>query len=72
MHCADDHISERTCVKIPMTEEGAAAAAILSKEGIFTLGTCLFSIPQAIAASQAGMHAVSMYWNGKCPLSHAC
>ncbi|RSH93055.1 hypothetical protein EHS25_007408 [Saitozyma podzolica] len=55
--------TERTCVKIPMTEEGAAAAAILSKEGIFTLGTCLFSIPQAIAASQAGMHAVSMYWN---------
>jgi transaldolase len=53
-----------------MTEEGAAAAAILSKEAIFTLGTCLFSIPQAIAASQAGMHAVSMYWNGKCRLPH--
>jgi transaldolase len=41
------------------------AAAQLKKEGIMTLGTCLFSVPQAVAASQAGMVAVSMYLNGE-------
>jgi transaldolase len=46
-----------------MTGAGAAAAAQLTKEGIPTLGTCLFNIPQAIAASQAGMHAISVYFN---------
>lgn len=55
--------SERTCIKIPMTGAGAAAAAELTSEGISCLGTCLFNLPQAIAASQAGLHAISVYFN---------
>ena len=58
------HGRNRTCVKIAMTSAGVEAAVILAKEGIATLGTCLFNLHQAIAASQAGMYAVSMYFNG--------
>lgn len=57
--------SSRACIKIPVTTAGVQAAAQLKKEGIMTLGTCLFSVPQAVAASQAGMVAVSMYLNGE-------
>lgn len=55
--------SDRFCVKIPVTSAGIKAAQILKEEGIPTLGTALFSLHQAIAASQAGMHAISMYLN---------
>lgn len=41
------------------------AAKILNAEGIRTLGTCLFSLPQAIAASQAGCLYISPYFNGE-------
>jgi transaldolase len=40
-----------------------AAAKILKEDGIDTLGTCLFNIYQAVAASQVGQYAVSMYLN---------
>jgi len=55
--------TSRACIKLPTTSAGVQAAAQLKKEGIMTLGTCLFSVPQAVAASQAGMVAVSMYLN---------
>ncbi|GFZ48393.1 hypothetical protein JCM24511_06141 [Saitozyma sp. JCM 24511] len=55
--------TERTCIKVPTTGPAVAAAVILKKEGIATLGTSLFSLHQAIAASQAGMHAISIYFN---------
>lgn len=57
--------SDRLCVKIAATGAGVRAAKRLKEEGIPTLGTALFSLQQAIAASQAGMHAISMYFNGE-------
>jgi transaldolase len=46
-----------------VTTAGVQAAEILRREGIPTLGTALFSLHQAIACSQAGMYAISMYFN---------
>lgn len=60
---------DRFCIKIPTTSAGVQAARELGKEGIATLGTMLFSVPQAIAAAQAGMYAISMYLNE--PRAHA-
>lgn len=57
--------SDRVCIKLPTTSAGVEAAAELKKAGIMSLGTCLFSVPQAVAASQAGMVAISMYFNGE-------
>ncbi|WRT67419.1 uncharacterized protein IL334_004390 [Kwoniella shivajii] len=57
---------ERFMVKCPSTSAGVRAAKILNAEGIRTLGTSLFSLPQAIACSQAGMHSISPYFN-ECP-----
>ncbi|KAK2762454.1 transaldolase b [Colletotrichum kahawae] len=56
---------DRFCIKIPSTGPALNAAKILSSEGIPTLGTALFSLPQAIACSQAGMLYISPYYNGK-------
>ncbi|OWT40794.1 transaldolase [Cryptococcus neoformans Bt1] len=55
--------NDRFCIKIPTTTAGVQAAVELNKLGIASLGTALFSLPQAIAASQAGMHAISPYFN---------
>jgi transaldolase len=41
------------------------ACPILLEEGIRTLGTAVFSVQQAIAASQAGCLYISPYYNGK-------
>ncbi|KAH6887014.1 hypothetical protein B0T10DRAFT_406976 [Thelonectria olida] len=54
---------DRFCIKIPSTGPALNAAKILSSEGIPTLGTALFSLPQAIACSQAGMLYISPYYN---------
>ncbi|KAF4970366.1 hypothetical protein FZEAL_10058 [Fusarium zealandicum] len=54
---------DRFCIKIPSTGPALNAAKILSAEGIPTLGTALFSLPQAIACSQAGMLYISPYYN---------
>lgn len=43
----------------------------LQKKGIETLGTAVFGAHQAIAASQAGMYAISPYFNGAFVSSHA-
>lgn len=56
---------DRYCIKIPSTGPALNAAKILSSEGIPTLGTALFSLPQAIACSQAGMLYISPYYNGE-------
>ena len=40
------------------------SSKVLSAEGIPTLGTALFGLPQAIACSQAGMLYISPYFNG--------
>lgn len=55
---------DRYCIKIPATAPALNAAKILSQEGIPTLGTALFGLPQAIACSQAGCLYISPYYNG--------
>ncbi|KAK0369958.1 transaldolase, partial [Colletotrichum limetticola] len=54
---------DRICIKIPSTGPALNAAPILAREGICTLGTSLFSVAQAIAASQAGCLSISPYYN---------
>ncbi|KAJ7641934.1 hypothetical protein FB45DRAFT_901388 [Roridomyces roridus] len=53
----------RVCIKIPATPESLLACRELQNEGIQTLATCLFSLPQAVAASQAGCVYVAPYFN---------
>ena len=54
---------DKYAIKISTTGPAMAAAAELNKEGIRTLGTSLFSLPQAVAASQAGCLYISPYFN---------
>lgn len=55
---------DRYCIKILSTGPGMLAAHILEKEhGVRTLGTGLFSVPQALAAAQAGCLYISPYYN---------
>jgi transaldolase len=54
---------DRYCIKIPSTGPALNAAKILTTEGIPTLGTALFGMPQAIACSQAGCYYISPYYN---------
>ena len=56
---------DRFCIKIPSTGPALNGAAVLEKEGIRTLGTALFGLPQAIACSQAGCLSISPYYNGQ-------
>lgn len=48
-------------VKIPMTEEGLEAVSVLSKEGIKTNVTLIFSSTQALLAARAGATYVSPF-----------
>ncbi|KAG9496081.1 hypothetical protein J7337_012657 [Fusarium musae] len=52
---------DRICIKIPCTGPALNASPILLREGIRTLGTSLFSVSQAIAASQAEALSISPY-----------
>ncbi|KAF5536528.1 transaldolase B [Fusarium napiforme] len=54
---------DRICIKIPCTGPALNASPILLREGIRTLGTSLFSVSQAIAASQAETLSISPYYN---------
>lgn len=53
----------RYCIKIPSVGPALAAVPTLKAEGIATLGTALFGLPQALAASQAGCLYISPYFN---------
>ncbi|KAF2179397.1 aldolase [Zopfia rhizophila CBS 207.26] len=53
----------RYFIKIPSTGPALNAVPALEAEGIRTLGTALFSLPQAIACSQAGCLYISPYFN---------
>ncbi|KAH6993269.1 hypothetical protein EDB82DRAFT_170342 [Fusarium venenatum] len=53
----------RICIKISCTGPALNASSILLQEGIRSLGTSLFSVVQAIAASQAGTLSISPYYN---------
>ena len=55
------YIHKNMVVKIPMTEEGLKAVKILSKEGIKTNVTLVFSPNQALLAARAGATYVSPF-----------
>ncbi len=48
-------------IKIPMTEEGIKAVSLLSKEGIKTNVTLIFTVSQALLAAKAGATYVSPF-----------
>ena len=54
-------IHEVITIKLPMTEEGIKAVSILSKEGIKTNVTLIFSPNQALLAARAGASYVSPF-----------
>ncbi|RDW90546.1 uncharacterized protein DSM5745_02321 [Aspergillus mulundensis] len=54
---------ERFCIKIPSTGPALSVCSTLEAEGIRTLGTAVFSLAQAIAASQAECLYISPYFN---------
>ncbi|CAM1509878.1 Fc.00g002130.m01.CDS01 [Cosmosporella sp. VM-42] len=53
----------RFAIKLPFTGSAASAAVVLNKEGIRTLATTVFSLEQAIAASQSNCLFISPYYN---------
>lgn len=54
-------IHKNVVIKIPMTEEGLKAVKILSKEGISTNVTLIFSATQALLAAKSGATYVSPF-----------
>ena len=54
-------LSDNVVIKVPMTPEGLKAVAILSKEGIKTNVTLIFSANQALLAARAGATYVSPF-----------
>ncbi|MBU3182712.1 fructose-6-phosphate aldolase [Clostridium psychrophilum] len=54
-------IHKNMIVKIPMTQEGLKAVKVLSKEGIKTNVTLIFSAGQALLAARAGASFVSPF-----------
>jgi transaldolase len=54
-------IHKNIVIKIPMTIEGLKAVKVLSKEGIKTNVTLIFSASQALLASKAGASYVSPF-----------
>ena len=54
-------IHKNIVIKIPMTEEGLKAVNILSKKGIKTNVTLIFSAAQALLAARAGATYVSPF-----------
>jgi transaldolase len=52
---------ERVLIKIAATWEGIRAAEVLEREGIRCNLTLLFSLPQAVAAAQAGATLISPF-----------
>ncbi|GJE86114.1 transaldolase family protein [Phanerochaete sordida] len=53
----------RVCIKIPASPAGVLACAELERAGVRTLATCLFNVPQALAAVRAGCAYVAPYFN---------
>lgn len=54
-------IHKNVIIKIPMTTEGLKAVNVLSKEGIKTNVTLVFSAPQGLLAARAGATYVSPF-----------
>ena len=54
-------IHKNIVIKLPMTEEGLKAVSVLSKKGIKTNVTLIFSATQALLAARAGASYVSPF-----------
>ncbi|KIW21668.1 hypothetical protein PV08_02248 [Exophiala spinifera] len=54
---------DRFAIKVPFSGAGASAALELNAQGIRTLATAVFSLEQAIAASQSNCLFISPYYN---------
>lgn len=54
---------DRVCIKIPATWEGLEACRVLEAEGIATLATTLFALPQAVRAAEVGCMYIAPYVN---------
>ncbi|SUP42549.1 fructose-6-phosphate aldolase [Veillonella criceti] len=54
-------LGSNVVIKVPMTEEGLKAVSVLSKEGIKTNVTLIFSVNQALLAARAGATFVSPF-----------
>jgi transaldolase len=54
-------ISQKIVIKVPMTKEGLKAVKVLSKEGIRTNVTLIFSANQALLAAKAGATYISPF-----------
>ena len=54
-------LGSNVVIKVPMTPEGLKAVAVLSKEGIKTNVTLIFSANQALLAARAGATYVSPF-----------
>ena len=54
-------LGSNVVIKVPMTPEGLKAVAFLSKEGIKTNVTLIFSANQALLAARAGASYVSPF-----------
>lgn len=53
--------SDNVVIKVPMTEEGLAAVNVLSKEGIKTNVTLIFTVAQGLSAMKAGATFISPF-----------
>ena len=53
--------ADNVIIKIPMTEEGLAAVNVLSKEGIKTNVTLIFTVSQGLSAVKAGSTYISPF-----------
>lgn len=53
--------ADNVIIKVPMTEEGLAAVHILSKEGIKTNVTLIFTVSQGLSAMKAGATYISPF-----------
>lgn len=53
--------ADNVVIKIPMTEDGLAAVNILSKEGIKTNVTLIFTVAQGLMAAKAGATYISPF-----------
>ncbi|OJZ90407.1 hypothetical protein ASPFODRAFT_126076 [Aspergillus luchuensis CBS 106.47] len=62
-HLSPTHPQSRICIKIPSTWEGLKACQVLEQAGVRTLATTLFTMPQAILATEVGCTYIAPYVN---------
>lgn len=56
---------DRFAIEMPFTGAAASAALVLNAQGIRTMATAVFSLEQALAASQSNCLFVGVFFNGE-------